>query len=56
VSLERDVAQITGRLLAILEACSSVALSHEQTCPCMVCRAAHGDMHALWTVAEELER
>lgn len=33
-------------LLALREAVASVAASHEDTCACAICKAAHGDQEA----------
>lgn len=38
-------------LLLLIEAISSVALSHEANCACVVCRAAGGDEEALYSIA-----
>lgn len=39
------------------EACSSVALSHDEACECLACRAASGDAQAFaWLAGTMAER
>ena len=52
----RETAQLSLRLLLVLEACGSVALSHPDNCGCGVCAAAHGDVGALLVVTDALDR
>jgi hypothetical protein len=44
-----------ARLLMAREAVASVALSHEESCRCVVCRAADGDEAALGEALEVLD-
>ena len=43
------------RILEAHEAAATIALSHPTKCPCIVCRAAHGDPEAMAEVLEALE-
>lgn len=40
-------------MFAVMEAIKSIALSHEEGCDCLICRAAHGDQAALALVVIE---
>jgi hypothetical protein len=52
----REARSISLRLLLVAEACASVSASHVHACPCLVCRAADGDIDALFEVANALGR
>lgn len=42
-------------MIVFIEALNSVALSHEEDCTCVVCRAAGGDKEAFYALFLEIE-
>jgi hypothetical protein len=42
-------------VMMVLEACASIALTHRSDCPCVVCRAHHGDEDALMEILAYLD-